>query len=142
MARGSYLTDCLVPSGARLNQMELNGARSNPRLQLELSRLGAIHTEPLSKATVLPHEPRPAPPVPPAVLATARQVLEHAGRPMPVSEIHSAAEELAGETLLRTSVEAALAAGASSERPRFRRVRHGVYESASPLGLDLPIHQR
>ena len=110
--------------------MELNGARSNPRLQVELSRLGAIHTELLSKATVSPREPRLAPTVPPAVLATARQVLEQVGRPMPVSDIHHAAEELAGEPLLRTSLKAALAAGTSGRSQHFRRVRHGVYELA------------
>ena len=108
--------------------MELNGARSNPRLQLELSRLGAIHTELLSKATASPREPRPTPAVPPAVLATARQVLEQASRPMPISEIHYAAEKLAGGPLLRTSLKAALAAGTSTRSPHFRRVRHGVYE--------------
>jgi len=60
----------------------------------------------------------------------ARQVLERAGRPMLVSEIHHAAEELAGEPLLRTSLRAALAACASGRSKHFRRVRHGVYELA------------
>jgi hypothetical protein len=49
---------------------------------------------------------------------------------MRAREIHSAAERLVGETLLWTSVKAALAAGASGGRPRFQRVRHGVYQSA------------
>jgi hypothetical protein len=51
---------------------------------------------------------------------------------MHVGEIHRAAEELAGEPLLRTSVKPALAAGASDRSQRFRRVRHGVYELARP----------
>ena len=112
--------------------MELNGARSNPRLQLELPRLAAIHTDLLRKATVSPREPRSAPPVVPAVLAMARQVLERADRPMPVGEIHRAAEKMAGEPLLRTSLKAALAAGASDQSQQFRRVSHGVYELARP----------
>lgn len=49
---------------------------------------------------------------------------------MPVSEIHYAAEKLAGEPLLRTSLKATLAAGTSGRTQHFRRVRHGVYELA------------
>ena len=52
---------------------------------------------------------------------------------MPASEIHSAAEELAGQPLLRTSVKAALAAGSSGASQRFRRVRHGVYQLARDI---------
>ena len=52
---------------------------------------------------------------------------------MRVADIHAAAEQLAGSQLLRTSVKAALAAGTSHERPRFRRVHHGVYQSAHDL---------
>ena len=54
---------------------------------------------------------------------------------MPTDEIHRAAEELAGQPLFRTSVKAALAAGASSQQPRFHRVRHGVYRSATDTNL-------
>ena len=57
-------------------------------------------------------------------------VLEQAERPMPASEIYSAAEELAGKPLLRTSVKAALAAGAFGPSQRFRRVHRGVYQLA------------
>jgi hypothetical protein len=49
---------------------------------------------------------------------------------MRAREIHAAAEELARESLKWTSVKAALAAGASGHAPRFRRVRHGVYQLA------------
>jgi len=49
---------------------------------------------------------------------------------MPASEIYSAAEELAGKPLLRTSVKAALAAGAFGPSQRFRRVHRGVYQLA------------
>ncbi len=64
------------------------------------------------------------------MLETITLVLEQAGRPMRTREIHTAAEKLAGEPLLWTSVKAALAAGTSSTSPRFNRVRHGTYQSA------------
>ena len=64
------------------------------------------------------------------MLETIALVLARAGQPMRAREIHAEAEQLAGESLLRTSVKAALAAGASGGRLRFRRVRHGVYQSA------------
>jgi hypothetical protein len=35
-----------------------------------------------------------------------------------------------GPDLRWTSVKAALAAGTSSQRPRFQRVRHGIYQRA------------
>jgi len=60
-------------------------------------------------------------------------VLELAGEPMPAREIHAAAEQLAGEPLLWTSVKAALAAGMASKSPRFRRVCRGVYETAKSV---------
>ena len=110
--------------------MELNGARSNPRLQLELSRLGPIHERLLATAAARPLEPRAAPPRPSPVLETVTLVLARAGQPMRAREIHAEAEKLAGESLLWTSVKAALAAGASGGRPRFRRMRHGLYQSA------------
>jgi hypothetical protein len=56
-------------------------------------------------------------------------VLERAGEPMRAQEIHAGAEQLSGNPLLWTSVKVGLAAGASGERPRFRRVRRGVYQS-------------
>jgi hypothetical protein len=46
---------------------------------------------------------------------------------MRVRETHAAAEYLAGETLLWTSVKAALAARAEGKEARFERVRRGSY---------------
>jgi hypothetical protein len=71
--------------------------------------------------------PAPAPRRICAVLETITLVLERADRPMQVSEIHTAAEERVGRTLLRTSVKAALAAGSAKDPPHFKRVHHGVY---------------
>jgi hypothetical protein len=110
--------------------MELNGARSNPQAGVELSRLGALHDELLRKALVNPRKPRPVPVKVSPVLETVTIVLVQAGKPMRVREIHAAAEQLAGEPLLWKSVKAALSASVIGERPRFRRVRHGVYKTA------------
>ena len=111
--------------------MEDNGARSNPQALVELRRLGALHRRLVAKAAANPTQPRPAPPRPSPVLETVTLVLERTGRPMRAREIHAAAEELAGAALLWTSVKAALAGGVSGDSPRFQRVRHGVYQSAS-----------
>ena len=110
--------------------MELNGARSNPRAGVELSRVAALHDELLRKALANPREPRPVPAKVSPVLETVTLVLERAGEPMRAREIHEAACELACEPLLWTSVKAALAADVTDEHPRFRRVRHGVYQVA------------
>ena len=67
------------------------------------------------------------------VLETVIRVLEQAGEPMRAREIHAAACELAGEPLLWKSVKAALSADVTGEHPRFRRVRHGVYQTAKSV---------
>jgi len=107
--------------------LELNGARSNLRAGVELSRLGAIHYELLRKAQANPRKPRPVPPRVSPVLETVTLVLEQAGNPMQVREIHAAAEQLAGEPLLWKSVKAALAVNADGEEARFERIRRGYY---------------
>src|SRR5664279_6088046 len=113
--------------------MELNGARSNPRAGVELSRLGTLHDELLRRASINPREPRPAPAKVSPILETVTLVLERAGKPRRVGEIHAAAEQLAGEPLRWKSVKAALSADVASEHSRFRRVRHGVYQLARDL---------
>ena len=62
------------------------------------------------------------------VIEAVTLVLEQADRPLRAREIQAASEALAGETLLWTSVKAALAAGASGDSPRFQRIRYGVYQ--------------
>ena len=107
--------------------MELNGARSNPRLQLELPRLSVLHEELLRKAAATSLVPRSVPLGRPAVLTTVTQVLEEEDRPMRIREIQQATEQLIGHKLRGTSVKAALAAGAALDPPRFRRIRCGTY---------------
>jgi hypothetical protein len=62
------------------------------------------------------------------VLEAVTLVLKRAGRPLRAREVHAAAQQLAGQTLLWPSVNAALAAGATGPTPRFQRMRHGVYQ--------------
>lgn len=110
--------------------MELNGAFSNPRLQLELPGLHQLHSQLLAQTAIRPRSASAAPPRSSPVLETVTRVLALAQQPMRIADIHMAAEQFAGTQFLRTSVKAALAAGTSDRRPRFRRVRHGVYQSA------------
>lgn len=119
--------------GQRRQEWELNGAFSNPRLQLELPRLREVHDPLLAQTASRPRSVRPAPPRTSPVLETITTVLASTRRPMRIADIHAAAEQLAGTQLLRTSVKAALAAGTSHRQPRFRRVHHGVYQSAHDL---------
>src|SRR5664279_5668558 len=107
--------------------MELNGARSNPRAGVELSRLGTLHDELLRRASINPREPRPAPAKVSPVLETVTLVLELAGEPMRARDIHATACELVVEPLLWKSVKAALAACAEGSEARFERVRRGCY---------------
>jgi hypothetical protein len=117
--------------------LELNGARSNPRVGVELSRLDELHDELLRKALANPREPRLVPAKVSPVLETVTLVLELAGRPMRAREIHEAACELVGEPLLWTSVKAALAANVDGEEARFERVRRGHYRIRA-YGAQLP----
>jgi hypothetical protein len=119
-----------VARWANTSGLELNGALSNPRIGVELSRFGALHDELLRKALANPREPRPVPAKVSPVLETVTLVLELAGKPMRAREIQAAAEQLVGEPLRWTSVKGALAAGASGPERRFRRVRRGVYQLA------------
>jgi len=85
---------------------------------------------------VNPREPRPVPARVSPVLETVTMVLERAEGPMWVREIHAAAEQLAGESLLWKSVKAALAVNAEGQEARFERVRRGYYrirEYVAPL---------
>jgi hypothetical protein len=109
--------------------MELNGAFSNPFVTNKslFTRVSDLHRRLVGKARVSPRVPRMAPPKASPVLATVTLVLTLAEEPMRAREVHAASEELAGRRFQWTSVKAALSAGATGDRPRFQRVRHGVY---------------
>ena len=113
-----------------LRVLELNGALSNPRVAVDLVRLGALHDELLAKALVNPREPRSTPAKVSPVLETVTLVLDSAEEPMRGREIHATAEKLVSEPLCWTSVKAALVTEKAGKSPRFRRVRRGVYQTA------------
>lgn len=110
--------------------MELSGARSNPQVRVELSRLAELHGRLVAKAAANPELPRSAPLKLSPVLETVTRVLKEAGRPMRACEIHTAAERLAGRPLLWSSVKGILAAYSSGNRRRFQRICRGVYQLA------------
>jgi len=62
--------------------MELNGARSNPQLRVEVARLSELHRRLLGDAAKNPRQPRAAPAKTSPVLETVTRVLERADRPM------------------------------------------------------------
>jgi hypothetical protein len=108
--------------------VEDNGALSNPRATVELSRLVELTRDLRARAEQSPLRSRLVPAKMPGVLETVSRVLEQAERPMRVSEIHVAASELAGRSLRRSSVKGVLAAYAVGGDRRFARARRGVYE--------------
>ena len=110
--------------------LELNGALSNPRAEVELSRLRDVQKRLLLKAAANHMEPRPAPARPSPVLETITRVLELENRPMRAREIYSAAEELLGRPLLWKSVKGTLFNYAQGQTPRFVRASRGVYQLA------------
>ena len=77
---------------------------------------------------------RPVPAKVGPVLETVTLVLKRAGKPISAREIHAAARERLGKPLLWKSLKAALAANVTGKRPRFQRVRYGVYQLASGVG--------
>ena len=132
----ALIPKALLAPGTNISGLELNGARSNPRAGVELSRVGALHDELLRRVSANPRKPRPVPAKVSPVLETVTRVLERAGEPMRAREIHAAAEQLAGEPLRWNSVKGALAAYAEGSNPRFERVRRGYYrirEREAPL---------
>ena len=111
--------------------MELNGALSNPRLQLELPRLCALYVRLHGLAMSNPRDPLPPKPRVGAVVGAINSVLELADGPMRVREIHAAAEELHGGPIKWTSVKDTLATHATGTRPRFERASRGWYRRAA-----------
>ena len=108
--------------------MELNGALSNPRLQVELRPLKAL----LMKVSVQewpggPHRPelgfRQG-----TVLEAVTEVLRLAQRPMRARDVRVAVEVALGTPIPASTVREALSTHARGGDLRFRRVAYGVYE--------------
>jgi hypothetical protein len=115
------------PVFAGLLRVELNGALSNPRVQLELPKLAARREALLRQRADGPKQPRPIARRPAPVLETVTQVLDATKAPMRARVIHRAAEELLGEQLRWPSVRGVLSAYTIGGDRRFQRVAHGTY---------------
>lgn len=107
--------------------MELTGAFSNPRLQHELSRLGALHQGLLARQFEMPRNARPIGRRQGFVRDAIIRVLASAEGPLRPREVHTAAELLAGTPLSWSSVKNCLAANAIGSAPRFERLARGRY---------------
>jgi hypothetical protein len=110
--------------------MELSGALWNLYVQGQLPRLGALHQRLLARIPETGVVGQPLRRRQGALLDAVTTVLELAGSPLRVREVHTAVEELYGERVPFSSVNEALSTHASGDGGRFRRVRYGIYDMA------------
>ena len=110
--------------------MELNGALWNLYNQGRLPKLTALHRRLLAQPPVTEVVRRPLRRRQGVLLDAVTTVLELAGCPLPVREVHAAIEEFYGERVPFSSVNEALSTHAGGNGARFRRVRYGTYEMA------------
>jgi hypothetical protein len=110
--------------------MELSGALWNLYNQGRLPRLAALHKRLLARMPETGVVGRPLRRRQGALLEAVTTVLELAGCPLRVREVHAAVEELYGERVPFSSVNEALSTHATGDRGRFRRVRYGTYDLA------------
>ena len=110
--------------------MELNGALWNLYNQGRVPQLAALHRRLLAQPPVTEVIRRPLRQRQGALLDVVTAVLERAGCPLRVREVHAAVEELYGERLPFSSVNEALSTHANGDGGRFRRVRYGTYTMA------------
>ena len=107
--------------------MELSGALWNLYNQGRLPKLAALHKRLLARIPLTQVSRRPLRRRQGALLDAVTAVLERAGCPLRVREVHAAVEELYGESVPFSSVNEALSSHANGGRGRFRRVRYGTY---------------
>jgi hypothetical protein len=110
--------------------VELSGALWNLYNQGRLPTLAALHRRLLAQTPVTEVVRRPVRRRQGALLDAVTTVLEHAGCPLPVREVHAAVEEFYGEKVPFSSVNEALSTHARGDGGRFRRVRYGTYAVA------------
>jgi hypothetical protein len=116
------VTDFLIPSGARLNRVEENGARLNRDRLSSVYLLGrALAAGPEPKTKVKSRIPQRAG----AVQAALIQVLASADRSLRAREIHEIAESLAGTPLSWNTVKDCLHKNARRPDSPIERVGHG-----------------
>jgi hypothetical protein len=110
--------------------MEINGALSNPfttdkALLCDLSERRAALTSRAQDQALLPRPPAPRRT---DLLRVAADALQLAGRPMTLTEIYSSVCVVLGRELDRSALKSALSANVLCTKPRFRRIRRGIYE--------------
>ena len=111
--------------------MELSGALWNLYNQGRLPRLTALHKRVLAQTGVTEVVRRPLRRRQGVPLDAVTTVLELAGCPLRVREVHAAIEEMYGEQVPFSSVNEALSTHSRSDGGRFRRVRYGTYDLAA-----------
>jgi hypothetical protein len=109
--------------------MELNGALWNLYIEGHLPKVAALHKRLLARVPGTGVVGRPLRRRQGALLDAVTAVLERAGCPLRVREVHAAVEELYGERVPFSSVNEALSTHARGDGGRFRRVRYGPYEA-------------
>jgi hypothetical protein len=120
----------LFPSPLEIEGMELSGALWNLYNQGRLPKLAALHRRLLAQTPVTEAVRRPLRRRQGVLLDAVTTVLELAGCPLRVREVHAAVEEFYGERVPFSSVIEALSTQARRDGGRFRRVRYGTYETA------------
>ena len=110
--------------------MELSGALWNLYNQGRLPTLGALDKRLLARSPLTEVVERPLRRRKGALIDAVTTVLERAGSPLRVREVHTAVAELYGERVPFSSVNEALSTHAHVDGGRFRRVRYGTYEVA------------
>ena len=110
--------------------MELSGALWNLYNQGRLPRLAGLHKRLLTRIPLTEVVGRPLRRRQGALLDAVTTVLELAGCPLRVREVHAAVEEFYGEKVPFSSVNEALSTRAKGDGGRFRRVRYGTYGMA------------
>jgi hypothetical protein len=107
--------------------MELSGALLNPRLQVELPGLVRLHKQ-LARRETGPQEARRSlRRRQGSVLDAVTIVLERAGRPLRVRDVHATVETMLNRPVPFSSVNEALSTHVGRDQ-RFRRLRYGIYE--------------
>ena len=110
--------------------MELNGVLLNR--YAEYQTLGSLRSKLLAK-----RKRRVSKPVPPPragdIKAAVVQTLELSAVPMSLGDVHRACENLLGRDVLYTTVKDCVHKHSRGVRPRFNRVRHGLYEADRKL---------
>jgi hypothetical protein len=102
--------------------MELSGALWNLYNQRSLPRLAALHKRLLGRVPETGVVGRPIRRRHGAPLETVTAVLDRAGCPLRVREVHAAVEEAYGERVPFSSVNEALSTHARGDGKRFQRV--------------------